>query len=79
MAAPKPAYSRRAAARETSRQRDLMGETLDAFHRRETAEPPTLAEVYAENHRNRERCPATPDLLAWQPPPGKRRARPRSA
>jgi hypothetical protein len=40
-----------------------MGETLEAFHRREHARPPTLAEIFDANHRNRERCPNTLDLL----------------
>lgn len=68
---PNPGYNRRAAAREAGRQRDLCGETLAAYHARETAPPPTVAQIHAENHRNRERCPWTVDLLdtsATQPP-----------
>lgn len=44
-----------------------MGETLDAFHRREHAEPPTLAEIYDANHKNRERCAVTVDLFEAKP------------
>lgn len=40
-----------------------MGETLAAYHARETAKPPTLAEIYRDNHVNRERCPWTLDLV----------------
>lgn len=59
---PTSPYDRRAKAREADRQRALMGETLEAFHARENAKPPTLAEIYARNHVNRERCPWTIDL-----------------
>ena len=37
---------------------------VDQFHRRETAKPPTLREIYAENHKNRERCAMTVDLFS---------------
>lgn len=50
------AYERHAAARRLDNERRLMGETLAAFHAREHAKPPTLAEVFA-------RCPWTPDML----------------
>ena len=40
-----------------------MGESLNAFHARETAKPPTLAELYDANHKNRERCTMTADLF----------------
>lgn len=40
-----------------------MGETLKAFHDRETARAPTLSEIYARNHQDRERCPKTIDLF----------------
>lgn len=56
------AYARRKAARERQREVAVLGETLAAFHARETARPPTLSEVYARNHTNRERCPWTADL-----------------
>lgn len=58
-----PAYDRHAAARRLDNERRLMGESLAAFHARETAPPPTLSEVYARNHVKRERCPWTVDLL----------------
>lgn len=45
-----PAYDRHAAARRLDNERRLMGESLAAFHARETAPPPTLSEVYARNH-----------------------------
>lgn len=57
-------YERRAAAREASRQTALMGETLAAFHRRETAKPPTLAEIYASHPRVR--CDRTPNLFTGE-------------
>lgn len=57
------AYDRHAAARRLDNERRLMGETLAAFHARETAKPPTLAEIFARNKANRERCPWTPDML----------------
>ena len=65
-------YDRRRSQREAQRERALMGESLAAFHARETAPPPTLAEVFAKNHVNRERCPYTPDMLE-QPRRRKRR------
>lgn len=57
-------YDRRAQRRIQDNERTLCGETLAAFHARETAKPPTLSEVYARNHTNRERCPWTVDLEA---------------
>lgn len=56
-------YGTRRARRESERERRLLGETLDAFHRRENAPPPTLAEIYATNKRPRDRCRATGDLF----------------
>jgi hypothetical protein len=44
--APNPAYASHAAARRLDNERRLMGESLAAFHARETAPPPTLAEIY---------------------------------
>lgn len=41
-----------------------MGESLAAFHARETAPPPTLAEIYAKNRADKVRCSSTPDLFA---------------
>lgn len=41
-----------------------MGESLDAFHKRENAAPPTLREIFDNNHKNRERCTMTTDLFA---------------
>lgn len=66
------AYEKRAKARAVQHERRLLGETLEAFHRREHAREPTLAEIFAENHRNRERCPYTLDLLLVRnlTPPG---------
>lgn len=60
-------YDRNARARRLQHERGLMGETLDAFHRRETAPPPTLREVYEANHKNRERCAVTVDLFETKP------------
>jgi hypothetical protein len=71
--APNPAYVRRTAARRLDNERRLMGESLAAFHARETAPPPTLAEIYAANHRSRERCAETLDLLAWRPKRSRRK------
>lgn len=61
-------YAQHLARRENERQRALMGETLAAFHAREVARPPTLAEIYAANHTNRERCPMTVDLFLVKQP-----------
>lgn len=71
--APNPAYLRHAAARRLDNERQLMGESLAAFHARETAPPPTLAQIYAANRRNRERCGETMDLLAWKPKRARRK------
>lgn len=57
------AYDRRRKTREAQRQRALMGESLAAYHARETAKPPTLAEVYRENRADRARCDDTTDLF----------------
>lgn len=67
MKSPSDRYARNARARRAERERRLMGETLDAFHRREHAEPPTLAEIYDANHKNRERCAVTVDLFEAKP------------
>lgn len=68
------AYEKRKAKREAERQRALTGETLAEFHARETAKPPTLAEIYREHPRAR--CPWTPNLLEWKPErKGRKRAR----
>jgi hypothetical protein len=56
------AYERRKSARQQANERRLLGETLAAFHAREIAKPPTIAEIYRQNHVNRERCPWTIDL-----------------
>lgn len=56
-------YEKRQTKRETDRQRNLCGETLRQFHERETAPPSTLAEIYAANKRDRERCKDTLDLF----------------
>ncbi len=37
--------------------------TLAAYHSREVAAPPTTAEIYEANRRNRERCMMTLDLF----------------
>lgn len=66
-------YERNRDRRETQRQRSLMGETLAEFHARETAKPPTLAQIFAANHKNRERCTMTADLFSTPKP--KRRAK----
>lgn len=57
---------RRVAQRKSQRERALMGETMKAFHDRETAPPPTLTEIYDRNHKDRERCPDTIDLFDGQ-------------
>ena len=62
MKSPK-AYERNATRRRLELERRLMGESLNAFHARETAKPPTLAELYDANHKNRERCTMTADLF----------------
>lgn len=72
------AYEKRAKARSLQSERRLMGETLEAFHWREHARPPTLAEIFAENHRNRERCPATSDLFGEGPTRKKHKMKPRT-
>ncbi len=58
-----PAYDRRRKTREARRERALMGESLAGYHARETAAPPTLAEVYRDNKTDRARCDDTPDLF----------------
>jgi len=58
------AYDTRRARREAQRQRDLGGETLAAFKARETAPPPTLAEIYRTNRADKTVCPVTGDLFA---------------
>lgn len=64
---PKPPIvhrlERRRAAREAERERRLSGETLAQFHARETAKPPTLAEIYRTNRADKTVCPATGDLF----------------
>lgn len=65
-------FDRRAQLRRQENERRLCGETLSAFHARETAKPPTLSEVYARNHTNRERCPWTVDLVEALQSPGRR-------
>lgn len=65
------AYDRRRAARQAAREVTLGGETMAAFHRRENAPAPTLAEIFAKNRADTTRCTATPDMF----PAKKRRAR----
>lgn len=57
-------YARRRAQREASRERELMGETLAAYHARETAPPPTLAEIFAKNRADKTVCTRTADMFA---------------
>lgn len=57
------AYDRRRAHRQAERERALGGESLAAFHARETAPPPTLAQIYAANRADKARCTATPDMF----------------
>ena len=57
-------YDRRRARRDADRERGLMGESLAAFHRRETAKPPTTAEIFAKNRTDTTVCPVTGDLFA---------------
>lgn len=54
-------YEKNARARRLDNERRLCGETLEAFHRRENAKPPTLAELYRTFPRAR--CPWTRDFL----------------
>lgn len=56
-------YERRRARREADRQRSLGGETLAAYHARETAPPPTLAEIFAKNRADKTVCTRTPDMF----------------
>jgi hypothetical protein len=58
------AYDRRRARREADRERALMGESLATFHARETAKPPTTAEIFAKNRTDKTVCPVTGDLFA---------------
>ena len=58
------AYARRRARRDADRERALMGESLAAFKARETAKPPTLAEIYRTNRADKTVCPVTGDLFA---------------
>lgn len=51
-------------------QRALSGETLAQFHARETAKPPTVAEIVAWNRADMTVCPVIGDLFAGA---GKRR------
>lgn len=57
-------YERNARRRRIENERALMGESLEAFHARENAKPPTLREIYEANHRNRERCTMTVDMFS---------------
>lgn len=61
------AYEKRAAKRRAENERRLLGESLAAYHARETAPAPSLPQIYSDNHKNRVRCPETPDLLDWKP------------
>jgi len=54
-------YERHRTARRLDNERRLMGESLEAFHARENAKPPTLAEVYRTHPRVR--CERTPNLF----------------
>jgi hypothetical protein len=56
-------YTRRRSRRDAERERALCGETLAAFHARENAKPPTLAEIFAKNRADKVRCSSTPDLF----------------
>ena len=64
-------YARNAHRRRSDIERSLMGETLEAFHKRETAKPPTLREIYQANHKSAERCLMTDDLFDSSPKGGK--------
>jgi len=61
---PAQTYDARKARRDAQRERALGGESLAAFHARETAPPPTLAEIFAKNRADKARCVRTPDLFA---------------
>ena len=56
-------YDARKARRDAQRERALGGESLATFHARETAPPPTLAEIFAKNRADKVRCAVTPDLF----------------
>jgi len=58
------AYERRKRRRQLERERAFHGETLAQYHARETAKPPTLAEIFAKNRADKAVCTATPDLFA---------------
>lgn len=67
MKSPSERYERNAARRRLDAERRLMGESIEAFHARETAKPPSLAQIYRTNQANRERCTMTPDMFAKKP------------
>ena len=54
-------YDNRKTRRQSEQWRRLGWESLDAFHARETAKPPTLAEVYRSHPKVR--CARTPSLF----------------
>jgi hypothetical protein len=56
-------YERNRQARQADNERRLCGESLEAFHARETAKPPTLPQVYAANKIGRVRCNRTLSLF----------------
>jgi hypothetical protein len=56
------AYDIRRARRDRERERSFYGESLTEWKARAIAKPPTLSEIYARNHVNRERCPWSIDL-----------------
>ena len=57
-----------------SSSRDLRYETnRNRRESRENAKPPTVAQIFADNHKNRERCTMTDDL--FNAPKPKRRAK----
>lgn len=62
-------YEIRRSRRQKERERAFFGESLAAYHARETAAPPSLSEIYARNRVNRERCPWSLDLeyLLYEP------------
>ena len=55
------AYDIRRARRDKERERAFHGETLAQYHARETAKPPTLAEIYRTFPKAR--CPWTVDFV----------------
>lgn len=57
-------YDNRKARRQSDQWSRLGWESLDAFHARENAKPPTLAEIYRSHPRVH--CERTPDIFTGE-------------